>query len=195
MTGLRERKKERTRHEIIEVALKLFEKKGYDGTTIEEIAEVAEVSARTVFRYFTSKEDLVFLGQDEENARVAELMRNAPKGTPALDALMAGTRAVLTTANTQPSQLLRSQKLIQTTPTLRAHKAKVLQTVQHLIADGLTPPRASKKELLRIRMMAAVYMAALDAAMSHWIEEGAKGSPLEGVAMVEEVLRRAFGPS
>jgi AcrR family transcriptional regulator len=57
--GLRERKRQRTLSEIQRVALDLFGRQGYEATTIEQIAEEAEVSPSTVFRYFPTKEDLV----------------------------------------------------------------------------------------------------------------------------------------
>src|SRR5262245_53061416 len=66
--GLRERKKARTREAILEAALDLFEHKGYDSTTIEEIAEAADISPRTFFRYFETKLDLVMVDKDFDDA-------------------------------------------------------------------------------------------------------------------------------
>lgn len=57
--GLRERKKAKTRASVQEQAIRLFVEQGYDATTIEQIAEAAEVSSSTIFRYFPTKPDLV----------------------------------------------------------------------------------------------------------------------------------------
>ena len=58
--GLRERKKKRTRHTIIDVATRLFAAQGYHETTLAQIAEVAEIAPSTFFNYFPSKVDIVF---------------------------------------------------------------------------------------------------------------------------------------
>ena len=60
MSSLRERKRVRTRQALIDAAAELFERRGYDGTTIADIAAAADVSTRTYFSYFASKEDVVF---------------------------------------------------------------------------------------------------------------------------------------
>ncbi|MFD9725050.1 TetR/AcrR family transcriptional regulator [Streptomyces sp. NPDC059072] len=87
--GLRERKKQRTRQTIFEVALRLFLSRGFDDVSIVEIAEEAEVSKRTLFTYFPTKEDLVlhvFADHEDESARV---VRARPAGTSPLAALHA----------------------------------------------------------------------------------------------------------
>src|SRR5467141_3764529 len=85
--GLRERKKQKTRETIIKVALELFAERGYEQTTIAEIADAAEVSPRTIFAYFPSKEDILFCDTPEIQERLAQALRERPEGATALDAL------------------------------------------------------------------------------------------------------------
>ncbi len=114
--GLRERKKTKVRATIVEAAFALFEDQGFEATTIEQIAERAEVSRRTIFRYFASKEDLVFLGQEAENAEVVAILKRAPRDVDPVDALIAGTRQIFALAPDSAAQQVRSQRLIDRTP-------------------------------------------------------------------------------
>ncbi|MFC3451562.1 TetR family transcriptional regulator [Amycolatopsis speibonae] len=73
MTGLRERKKLQTRTAISKAAIALFLRSGFDQVSVVEVAEAAEVSKRTLFKYFPTKEDLVlhrFADHETETARV-----------------------------------------------------------------------------------------------------------------------------
>lgn len=87
--GLRERKKRRTRQTIIEVAHELFHEKGFDATTLEEIASGADVSVRTLFRYFTGKEAIALAPLDEMGDLTIAALRRRPADEPPLTALRA----------------------------------------------------------------------------------------------------------
>src|SRR5262252_10649046 len=78
--GLRERKKQQTRETIERVALELFAERGYDETTLAEIAEAADVSPRTIFSYFTSKEDILFCMESGYIEEVREALQRRPAG-------------------------------------------------------------------------------------------------------------------
>ncbi len=87
--GLRERKKRRTRQTIIEVAHELFHAKGFEATTLEEIAAGADVSVRTLFRYFTGKEAIALAPLDEMGDLTVAALRRRPADEPPLAALRA----------------------------------------------------------------------------------------------------------
>ncbi|MGW8376330.1 TetR family transcriptional regulator [Streptomyces sp. ODS28] len=87
MTGLRERKKQRTRDALIRTAHELFVEHGYEATTVDEIAEAVDVSQRTFFRYFASKEEVAFALQDLIEQRYFEAVRERPEGEPPLEVL------------------------------------------------------------------------------------------------------------
>ncbi len=85
--GLRERKKQRTRALIASVALELFGQRGYQATTVADIAAAAEVSERTVFTYFPTKEEILFSDHAVFRERLTEALERRPAGTSALDTL------------------------------------------------------------------------------------------------------------
>lgn len=96
MSGLRARKKARTRSAIQREALRLFRERGYSSTTVEQIADAADVSPSTFFRYFPGKEDLLLLDEHHSLAdAVARAFAAQPLQLPAVAALRAAIRTAL----------------------------------------------------------------------------------------------------
>ncbi|WP_433438692.1 TetR/AcrR family transcriptional regulator [Nonomuraea sp. CA-141351] len=93
--GLRERKKEKTRLAILDAALDLFLEQGYESTTVEQIAGAVEISPRTFFRYFTSKDHLVLWFHDHGEEILLETLASRPEDEPAFTSLTHALRAVL----------------------------------------------------------------------------------------------------
>ncbi len=83
--GLRERKKVQTRETIAETAKSLFDERGFDNVTTAEIADAANVSVKTLFKYFATKEDLLFSDENELRDQILEAVRDRPAGESALD--------------------------------------------------------------------------------------------------------------
>ncbi len=93
--GLRERKKLRTRGALIDSAFALFQRKGFEATTIDEIANAVDVSPRTFFRYFASKEEVALSLVDDQLAALLDHFEHRPAAESVLEALRNAGMAVL----------------------------------------------------------------------------------------------------
>jgi AcrR family transcriptional regulator len=134
--GLRERKKVRTRAALQRHALQLFTEKGYRDTTIEQIAEAAEVSPSTFFRYFATKEDIV-LG-DYFDARVIGFFREAPAEMSPVQAMKYAMQQM--TESMSPDELeleVKRNQLIATVPELQRGMVEEMLRPMRLLAAAL----------------------------------------------------------
>ncbi|WP_078506799.1 TetR/AcrR family transcriptional regulator [Streptomyces viridochromogenes] len=147
----RERKKARTRTAIQQEALRLFRDQGYEATTIEQIAEAAEVSASTVFRYFATKEDLVL--SDDETFFVRAFRAQPPELPP----VQAMRRALHSTLDGLSASEMNTQRdrdiLMVTVPELWSaslgNVKQMLRTLAELVAErtGADPADAAVRAL------------------------------------------------
>jgi AcrR family transcriptional regulator len=95
MEGRRDRKKTETRTALREAAQRLFAERGFDATTVEEITDAVDVSRRTFFRYFGSKEDLLRLDAADLLPEMLETLRARPAAEPPLRSILATLRTVI----------------------------------------------------------------------------------------------------
>src|SRR6266567_1533882 len=98
-SGLRERKKQRTRQAISDVATRLFIARGFDAVTVAEVAQAADVSVNTVFNYFSTKEDLFFDRAETFINEPSRIVRARRRGESVVDALYRSYRAAITEAS------------------------------------------------------------------------------------------------
>jgi AcrR family transcriptional regulator len=139
-SSLRERKKAKTRAAIREHAMRLFEEQGYPATTIDQIADAAEVSPSTFFRYFPAKEDVVLV--DDVDAVLIDVIRAQPAGVPPVEAILLGLREVFATMSPQTWEFeRRRQRLVLRVPELRARMLHQMTEAIDLIA-GVIAERA-----------------------------------------------------
>ncbi|MFJ4639645.1 TetR/AcrR family transcriptional regulator [Streptomyces hygroscopicus] len=190
-SSLRERKKRRTRQALIDTALELFTRRGFGGVTLDELCEEVEVSKRTFFRTFTSKEDVAMApDQDLWRAFLEELETVDPGGRPLVelgrDALLAALERMDDEGWTR--RLLLSRRLAERTPSMGAHGLQFCEaTTQEAleILDrrfGLGAPGD-----LRPRLAVDMLIAAFRGAVAGWAAQvgGAVGEA--GVAGVAGV--------
>ncbi|MEU1286747.1 TetR family transcriptional regulator [Kitasatospora sp. NPDC005856] len=142
MTGLRERKKERTRRAISEAAIALFLEHGFDRVSVADVAAAAEVSKPTLFSYFPTKEDLVVHRFADHQEQAAEVVRTRAPGEPALGALLrdflAGLarRDPVTGLNDHPA-VLAFTALVYGTPSLAARVGEYVARAEESLAEAL----------------------------------------------------------
>ncbi|MEO3884972.1 helix-turn-helix domain-containing protein [Nonomuraea sp. B5E05] len=158
MAGLRERKKQRTRRALIESALQLFDEKGYEETTLAEIAAGADVSTRTFFSYFASKEDVVFYDTAERMELAKAMLARPEPGMSPADLLSSLIDNSLAWSSAQEELTFEDAelrlRLILTEPTLQARALTVLFGTQLGLARTLHETYAG--ELSMIEAAAAV---------------------------------------
>ncbi|MEY9871529.1 AcrR family transcriptional regulator [Streptacidiphilus sp. MAP12-33] len=140
--GLRERKKLRTRAAISDAAIALFLEHGFNQVSVAQVAEAAEVSKRTLFAYFPTKEELVVHRLADHEAESARVVRTRPPGTSPLSALrghfLAGLqeRDPITGLNDHP-MVLRLTRMIDDAPTLLARMDRFKAGAERALADAL----------------------------------------------------------
>ncbi|MDT0310344.1 TetR family transcriptional regulator [Streptomyces sp. DSM 44917] len=168
--GLRERKKERTRQAIRAAAYRLFAEHGYDATRVDEIAEAAQVSPSTVFRYFPTKEDIVL--RDEKDDLLETALRARPAHEPPLTALRAAVRDVAAElyATPEAAALARRRMLLVTTvPAVRARLESSLADSGRRLATTLADRTGRSPDDLELRVFVAAILAALRESLLHWV--------------------------
>jgi AcrR family transcriptional regulator len=150
---LRERKKAKTRAAIRKTAMRLFEEKGYAATTVDQIAEEAEVSQSTFFRYFPTKEDVV-LTDDYDPLIIAAIKRQPPEVHP-IDAVIEAMREVfgaLTPEEMDAEQ--RRQTLFVAVPELRARVLQQTVEIVGMFGEVIAERQGLPKDDVSSRVMA-----------------------------------------
>jgi AcrR family transcriptional regulator len=162
-TGLRERKKLRTRAAIQKEALRLFLKKGYEETTIEDIAEAVEISPSTFFNYFPSKEAVVF--QDDLDPLIIAELNAQPLGVKPIAALRLAMKKVMGGLSQADDALIRERiELVTTTPALRAAMFNEFADLIDQIAVPIARRSGKSPKDFAVRNMAGALLGVLIAA-------------------------------
>ncbi len=174
--SLRARKNLATRRALQSAALTLFEERGYDGVTVEQVAEAAGSSPSTLYRHFGSKEQLVLW--DEADSAIEKRLEESLGKQPPLAALHAAFRdAYSGLSPTELDLLARRSALIDGVPEVFAAMATGLERNRRELQQALV--WAYKRPELEMEMVARFALAALVAGFEVWQEQGA-GTDLPG---------------
>ena len=188
--GLRERKKQRTREAIVAAALQLFEERGFDQTTIADIAEAADIAPRTFFGYFPSKEDVVFADFPETVEALSARLDDRADDETAIDAIRSWIDEVLEEIDLRDERERCRKRVIGQSEALAAHNRALMGQVEGLLAGHIARDLGDRPDDVRPHMIASAVIGTLTAIDVKGADDG--GSPPtkeEASAMVDDALR------
>ncbi|WP_067818446.1 TetR/AcrR family transcriptional regulator [Actinomadura kijaniata] len=186
---LRERKKERTRRALTETALRMFTERGYDATTLDELCDAVEVSKRTFFRTFPSKE-AVALAADQElwSAYLADVEGMEFDG-PVLETLGRGLVATLRRMDADwERRFLAARELCASVPAVQAHSLGYCNDTTQALIAGAGARLGLDVGDARLRMVVELAIAAWRTAALAWTGKGGEGGRAGLVRAVEETF-------
>jgi AcrR family transcriptional regulator len=171
----RERRRIRVRSEIAAAAIRLATERGYDHVTVDDIAAEVDMAPRTFFRYFASKDDVLFTDRSEKLDR----LRAAIEARPATEAIWRSLREALVslacTFEDERDLSLAKSKLIAATPSLAARAVERQTEWQRLIAAAVATRLGVEADAdLRAQVVAGAAVAAMQAAYRVWIAGGGR---------------------
>lgn len=183
--GLRETKMERTRRFIADKAFELFVTQGYDNTTVEQIAAAAEVGARTVYRYYPTKEALVVNFVEEGLATALAVLLEQPDDLPLPQALYAMIDSVEQTIRANSGRLIALYEITRQTAALRARFAeKNWRWRQELTREIMRRIGDTRSDLVAT-LAAAATMNVIEVIVQRWVDSG-------GTANVGDIVRETL---
>jgi AcrR family transcriptional regulator len=181
-TGLRQRKKERTRRLLTDVALRLFEEKGYEQTTVAQIAEAAELSPSTFFLHFTTKDDVLFAEHRDRLYLAMQVIQERSTDDTAVEVLV---RAIERVASSERELLniatesgrLRVNLLL-SVPALRAKTLDRIMDAQRQVADELRAAYPGDLDAVTAAAMVGAISGAVVGAAIAAVEAGMDGEQI-----------------
>jgi AcrR family transcriptional regulator len=181
--GLRERKKQKTRWAIQEHALRLFAQQGFEATTVEQIAEAAEISPSTFFRYFRTKEDVVV--EDRYDDLVMAAIEATPPEVGPFETLRQAVLASMEQIDAaEEEKILLRMRLTFSVPSLRARAIGNLMTSTDVLAPPIARRLGREPDDLAVRAFVAAFLAAAGLAAMTW-------STSDGTLNLRELMGRA----
>lgn len=173
--SLREQKKAATRAAILGEARGLFFKQGFDGTTLDEICDRALVSRRTFFRYFGSKEALVFPNREDHLAYFKDFLDDPLPGESVFDTLRRVTRSFAVEYVEHRAQILAMQRLIDSSPALKAREREVDRAWELAIEAAFSKEAGDTPNArIRARVLAGATIGVIRATLRFWFEGGGR---------------------
>jgi mycofactocin system transcriptional regulator len=165
------RRRATSRAELEEAAFALFAVRGFDATTVDEIAAAAGIGRRTFFRYFPSKNDIPWGAFEQELDRMRDRLKECPTDMPVMDAVRF---ALIDFNRVDPAQVplhRRRMELILRVPTLLAHSTLRFAAWRAVVAEFVAERTGHRPEDLAPQAIAHAVLGVSTAAYEHWLDD------------------------
>lgn len=166
----RQHRRRRSEIAVERAALNLFLKQGFHSTTVDEIADEVEISRRTFFRYFESKEGVVFSNVHHDMNALERILASRSPDEPPLVALRESLIEFASYLEDRRDIIQARFELVQRNPELEARGAQISQEWAGIVERALSRHTGLEEPDVRTRLLAAVGVTALRIAVQHWIE-------------------------
>jgi AcrR family transcriptional regulator len=173
--SLRDRKRDRTRRALVNAAIDLFERHGYDGTTVADIAEAADIGTRTFFSYFASKEELLFPESDARVAAAVTAIADRKPGDRPADVLLRALRDV-GAADGEPDDMVDRiaavrVALFRTVPAVRGRALQIQLDAQREIAGHLQRAFPAELDAVTAAALVGAFIGAVTGALQVLLDD------------------------
>jgi len=185
--GLRERKKRRTREQIVEAAMRLFSERGYAATTIADIAAAADIAPRTFFAYFPSKEAVVFSDADEDFASLAAALQERRPGETAFATLRRWIDERFELWSGEHAEASLRKSLCRESEELARVEHALMARFEDLLREAVARDLDQPPDALRPRLVAAATIAAVRSLEVH-APETEERTRARAIAVLDEAL-------
>ena len=183
------RRRATSRAELEQVAFTLFTARGFDATTVDEIAAAAGIGRRTFFRYFPSKNDVPWGAFEDELERMRVRLKACPPEVPVMDAIR---YALIDFNRVAPAQVplhRRRMELILRVPTLLAHSTLRFAAWREVVAEFVAERTGRRPDDLAPQAIAHAVLGVAIAAYEHWLDD--PDSDLG--ALLDDAMRQLSG--
>ena len=188
--GLRSRKRLAAMHRVQAVAMDLFDERGFDAVTVEQVAEAAEISASSVYRYFGTKEQIL-LWDDVD--LLVDLPRPQAPGEAPLAALREAIGSLTAGLDGGDQDLVqRRVRLIMTNPSVEAESNRRIQTMSEAVGDVIAARLGRSADDLEVQVFGHAVVGGLVGALHHWYASGFDGRLHDVMALCFDLLEQGL---
>ncbi|WP_108666564.1 TetR/AcrR family transcriptional regulator [Euzebya rosea] len=173
---LRERKKRETRTAIIVAALELCEQRGVEDVTVADIAEAANISRRTFFNYFGTREEAILGGSRQRSEAIAGLVAARPADEGPWEAVRRAYGQFLAEGGEPEREWLARARLVRSNPSLLPQQRADFARLEQALTEALVVRSGDAADPLRLRLLVAAAVSAVRVAFNAWLDGEVDGT-------------------